>query len=701
MTDSPVPFSGIPITQSSSKALNGINFNPVPNVLNNFDQVAYHIKFAVLSDIPGIDKEIVIAESGTTELDIVSLDIGAIVGPDIQTKNMSAHSMKMEINEFYGYSLMNRLIEAANILQVRNYQKTGFKIEVKFLGRDAETGKPLANVLGSEVWGWKVVISSISTKVTASGCVHILEMHPISDVAGTDEYLRLPESFGIDGRTCGDLLNNLFGKLNADLKEKYGGIDMVTYHIEAAPYPPSAQSPVRTPLDLEITNDTVFSSVRRLEQGSVNTGIAINELIDVLISNSETGVTLANSVGVNGTGTPSNPHKNHSVLVRIEKKVEYGNYIDLFNDYEKKITYCLVPYSTIRPIANFNDYANVQDVERTTKRLAFACSELGMKKQYNYIFTGENTEVLNFNIDFTFSYCVSVDLMLGARTYYSTTPGQAFNQDAVDRATASEYQANIEKLRDLTGRKNAALQSSNPGSFTADDQKELDTVQQIVDNDREKVQIAARQSEQRANARLRQSKIDLASRGKTSYIDDDDYKKAITDLPTNPITMRQVTNVSGSMEGVVEGSSDPRRSVYAAILDQVYGTDSNLSSVKIDIRGDPYWLGPPGYRDLYDNGFSVSPTKNDPNVTIHNSSPSAEKYANFSNGENVIVIRYRMPDGFDEVTGKPNIIEANSYSGFYSINTVTHKFSGGKFTQTLEGIRIPACDLTKVLRQGT
>lgn len=690
---SPVPFVPQSSNSSSNETFSNMDFKPIENPLNSFDQVTYHVKFSVLSDIPELEKEIIIAESGTTELNIQNFTIDSYVGPDMFTKNTSVTKIDMDILEFYGFDLMDRIVQSAYNLGVRNYQKTPFKLEVKFMGRDSTTGAAISNVLPGKVWGWKVLISKVNTKINPDGMVqHRLELRPISDLAGTDDFMRVPESYSATGKTCGEILTDLFGKLSADINAKYGGIPMVKYQIGGVNYPSSAQSTVASPLDHVVTNQNIFDTTRNPDNASVSTGIAINDLVDYLLSNSESAVKLANGIGTSSIFPDTEPSKYHSTMCRIEKVIKYGNYIDLFGDYEKIVSYILVPYDTIRLVNNVNQYLKINDPERSALRLSHMNSNGFMKKEYDYIFTGQNTEILEFNIDLSFDYYSAVDIMMGAMTYSAKTQGQAFNETANNITNAANYASYQTQIQTLKGK----------ASLSAQEQTDLANLLQKSNVIKHSVEMAAAKSESDDKKRIANTIKSTKNYPKSSYADDEDYSKALDNIHNLPITLRQTPGIASSIDGVVESNYDTRRAIYASLLDQLYGSmDNNLAVIQLEIKGDPYWLGAPGYRDIFSNGFSVmGPSVQVLGITIPGSTPDGLDYANYAVGENVFVLRYKLPNGIDQETNKPIIKENETYTGFYSVCQVTHKFIDGKFTQTVQGYRVPTAAVSKVLKNG-
>lgn len=696
------PFSGKTINKtSSSEAFKRLDFTPHHNILDNIDQSSYHIKFSVLSDIPGVDSEVVIAETGKTELNIVSMTMNSFVGPELVTKNTTDTKISMTILEVGNRSLIDRILQASLDLHVRNYTKTPFIITLSFLGRNSENGKATSM---SKKWSWKVIIGRINSRITSSGCEHNLDLYPISDVASTDDYMRIPQSYTVSGKTCGQIINELFGMMNADINAKYGDVQMVKYQIDATPYPSSAQSPVKTPLDHIVTNSSAFDTARSKNIASMNTGMGIHELVDVLLSNSETAVKVANGIGSSAPASTTTSTKKHVTLCRVEKVVTYGNYIDLFADYEKTITYVLVPYDTIRVVGNMDQYMNIHDKDETRTKVDHLITSGLMQKEYDYYYTGKNTDIVNLDISLSFDYYVAVNIMLGAMTYSTKTIGQAYNKTAQDRASAYNYQGYVDKLNSLI-REQQSLQGDTSSeqyksSFAAL-QDQINAQQKIISQSKGAVAQSLRDAENRDNSRISSAKKDLSKRSKTLYSDDEDYSNVTDNIQRLPVTLRQVPRLEHLVDGVVESNHDTRRSIYAAMLDQFYGNiDANLTSIKMEIKGDPFWLGAPGKRELFSNSFTVA----GPDITltsgikISGETSESKKWANYPIGENVFVLRYKNPSGLNEKTGQMSFYENNSYTGFYTVTQVTHSFNRGVFTQTLQGFRVVGADVSKVIR---
>lgn len=699
-SDSPLNFSPTPINQlqtsSGSDVLKEFPFEPEPNVLDNYDSMTYHITFSILTDTPGVEKQIIIAETGATELDITKLILDTKIGADVFAKNISAYNFELHILEIGGAQLLDRIITAATDLNVKNYTKGLFRLDIHFMGRNSLNGE-IEPIIGGpkNIWGWKVLIDNIATKVDETGCNHILSIKPIGEEAASDDYMRIPETYTIEGSTCGNILTTLAGKLNSDIAAMYGGIQFVEYKINDVPYKNSGIPSINSPFDHKVTTTgDIFASSRNNDSASVSVGIQINDLVDILMANSETAVSLANTAGISDVG--GNTQRIQSTVCRVEKTIEYKEYYDVFNDYKKVITYTLVPYDTVRLITNIEQYQNATSVDETKKRIQYLLQKKMMQKEYDYYFTGKNTEVLHMDISINFHYAAAIEIMAGMRTIATASHGQAFNQDKDDRTTLNTNVRLQQEIQTLQRIKNP---SDEQKKQLNDDLLKSSQTQQSVKE-------AAKRETEKAISNSQKSYNELQKKPTQQYVDDMNISEALNNF-TQSITLRQTPGLSASMTGMVEGHWDSRRAIYSALLDQLYGNDGSLSTLDMTIKGDPFWLGEPGYRNLYSGGTSIYNSGPVLQSSKSNISPNigdlpidqSTTFADYAVGENVLVFKYNTPMGFDAY-GAPKLSYNDSYTGFYAVYQVNHIFDRGEFTQQISAKRIPGSSVQSVINSA-
>ena len=123
-------------------------------------------------------------------------------------------------------------------------------------------------------------------------------------------------------------------------------------------------------------------------------------------------------------------------------------------------------------------------------------------------------------------------------------------------------------------------------------------------------------------------------------------------------------------------NSASTRGLIGAVFGNINNNESGeFVSISLEIRGDPYWLGPGNVREKYlveTNSGVVDKTK-------------MEDSALYITGDEFIVMSFRSGQAPDEYTG---IMDLNSgttsaFQGIYYVTEVQSEFKGGQFTQTL------------------
>jgi hypothetical protein len=130
-----------------------------------------------------------------------------------------------------------------------------------------------------------------------------------------------------------------------------------------------------------------------------------------------------------------------------------------------------------------------------------------------------------------------------------------------------------------------------------------------------------------------------------------------------------------------------RNMVSVLFEQQVSPTSGDLINVDLEIRGDPFWLEPdplpaagvaPNYRDR----ATRKPT---------------DFFNNSTGTQTFFIFTMYLPQEVDPNTGLvPPQSSKNIINGIYSVRKAVHKFSKGKFTQTLTAVRDPHLNINSL-----
>lgn len=678
-----------------------------PNALSKYAQVAYHWKLMTRGDGlgGGAGQNIVIAESGVTGYNIREVHIDSIVAPNSRTKNTNAVTAKIVIAEPMGSSFLDGLYEAvAKQAGAKNWQQSPYILQLYFLGYD-ESGaqRQLSDLPNNGQWSWELLINNIDVHLETSGGVFTLDCLLFNDVALRPEWMNVQEMYAIDAMTVGDLFKKLAEKLNKMAIKNYE-TDMVTYVFQ---FHAGDGAPAADKFKLQDANgkEKDSQSVWAMREGSretptynVTRGVQIADLIEQVIAGTKEGQELAiygksqgGQLVADDKAMPKGEFRD-SVFYRVYPQIKYTDYHQATGNYKRTVIFHVKPFRT---------QATTMDTQETVNnsQKALQAALPRTKKRYEYIYTGLNTEVLNFDIKFNVVWQGLLPRLRGGNYYNETSVHHAKwdSERANDKhlggtgtptaQQASNANNNATNLLNNAGR--LGLRDSAQGALneqrdlsgnilTQQDQTAtaLNTAQQELNNGLPKTEaertalfqkIAALRNtlDNTTNARS----TDTASNfGQSS----DKYAEEFNEDAAGAYTqVSMIQNAEGARRNAGAGVISHRsrhRSIVGALLNQIYDP-SALMEIELDIMGDPFWLGGP------------------PEQTYGPSQGGNGNTPNYTDGDTCFCLYFRYPFNMGD-SGQPTFRDQDIFNGLYRVITVKHSFVGGKFTQTLKSIRM-------------
>jgi hypothetical protein len=752
-TLAPLGYASTPtsnVTASQAQGANPLTANGAssavwtPNILSSVDQPAYHIRFFITEDLTWdfnnyqtytqfvadkINKaaQTTIAESGVTGINIQSLTMQAIAAPNNVTRSFSATSMTLVISEPMGVSFFDMVIQAAAELKIKNFSKFFYYLQISFKGY--ENGIPSGNVCPNSSnggqWIYQVAVTDVAVDSNASGSVYTMTLMPYEeDSTFSADAMVLRDSFAPTGTTVGGVLKELSDQINQANFRDYG---FQTQTFSFAITPVTSDSVIIDPGSWAITPAIVdFNSQRSMAmsttegtdqnvpiKGQFARGTKIHDVIELLFLNSKDGQKLAKDVNKQNEidktdGTPREP-----IIFRYEPRVENAGYDYYHEIYIQNITLDIKSYFTTRPIITHNDVEQYKDTT-FQQTLVTKLREAGyLTKRYDYMFTGLNTEVLNFDFKFNFNWAAAIPRLAGYQNSYESTTMQAKdnpNKVRLDQIAKDAQNANaaLDKdkatLNDLQ-QKQANLTQGNPvSSLSADQltqynatQKQITITQADANKLNGSINIIGNASSTIETIYNSQQASKLgnlpASRQATiSYAED---MLDAQGAPRFPISIKQDgADPRNDASGPYPDQFTRDRSVYSAILNQMYGpVATSLVNITLEIKGDPYWLGDGNLERSLKN-FLASKAQT-PRSHLSKGAVSSTS-VDFSYGDIMFLISFLYPLGLNP-DGSPILNANGTFTGVYAVKSVTHTFSGGSFRQTLTSQRMERIDAFKAL----
>jgi hypothetical protein len=168
------------VVPSGNSAHTDVKIAFQPNLLDNYDAVTYHFKLFMVSTADSstgrvLDprSQVVIAESGVSDLTIDKIELDAIAVPSIEAGTGTQTTMKFEIVEPSGAGLLDKMYYESIDLGIGNWAVMPLYLQLEFRGRDPGTSNSDADgspgALGNLRWLWPLKITDIKANVTAVG----------------------------------------------------------------------------------------------------------------------------------------------------------------------------------------------------------------------------------------------------------------------------------------------------------------------------------------------------------------------------------------------------------------------------------------------------------------------------------------------------------------------------------------------------
>ena len=401
-----------------------------PNALHNYANWTYNIGLYMLTlnqhnsivengtVNPGSDLTQPLIKSGGTggksvlgdkrDYYIENLRFVSIVGQNSRTtKSSNNFDITFEIVEPYGVAFLAELIQYANLIGIEDQFEIPYLLEIKFRGFD-ETGKPVANIPESGPKYIPIKIIKVEFKINSAATVYTVTAVPYAHSPlqnATDSVIQ--ESFNIKGQSFEELMASLFGHWNSTERSKaekqQREPDTFSFEIHDSELKTSK-------VGFEHVTDGNVVSIDKIPMnsggGGADSGQAASKSAEVIQAHS--GNTLKSTIQAiaaatdfgakyNTTGQPESEEGNENKPFRLLKIIP------------------VVTFDTKKYNTSTKKYArNIVYKIETQKMYGFITegmpgakpTERGWQKEYNWIFTGKNQDIVDFTAEYNVQYFV-------------------------------------------------------------------------------------------------------------------------------------------------------------------------------------------------------------------------------------------------------------------------------------------------------
>lgn len=720
------------------------------NILNQYDTSTYHFRLYMVSPIYFMDgktgpeaEQIILAESGCTAIGIDEVTFTTVHGYESSVEGSgTATKFDITLTQPFNADLYDRMYSASLALGIPNYSKCPYFLELYFLGNDPETSQP--TLISGLKWTWMLQVLNVSSEITSNGSKYSLSAVDVGDMAFSDQACVLQEASVVNesAATVKDALQGLVE--NLEVKQKLKGNVLVrdewvinVVGDDADELKNSRIVPAEQQKSTSRQNDLHFTD-----------GTSIQKAIDEILANShyfqEKAKTSRDKLE-NKYDKDDIKDKVFKSLPKIIPHVDIIDYDPLRGDYARRYTYNIAVYKISTVLSSPEEGALSK--EEIKERVHLYINHNKIVKHYNYLFTGKNTEVYNFDLKFKTAWYVSLPRKEGKYTSANVGVGERAKDEVI-----SFSQKKVNELNNIV----APLHKDDSDNINKTEAESIKNIQKIIDKKKEEINKnnAIVRPDEKANALKSNEELakdiikleDGIQSIKTGKLTVDNvssstlrlakgyangerivdqmrpdpsknpFKKYVEDFEiTNTNSYDKINSkrrlpisfVETNEDEMVAGigginSSNEDKVLYSALFAQGNRSmGSDLIRVEIHIKGDPFWLG----QSKLKNGTII---------------PAKEMIENESRGENIdqnLTTHYTRENYFLFTTQTPdsNVIlseEGASFSrssminGIYGVIMGKHTFNGGKFTSVLTAViesvsDVRLVDIENYLANGT
>ena len=678
------------------------------NVLNSFDSYTYSWAIHMVNPQAAQDFEenlnrntyITIAESGVeNEISIETVIQSNALTFVKQNRSSVANTFDITLVEAKGFTLFNRIILAAQELEIENYAEATYLLELNFRGWDS-TGNPVSEIVGP--YYYMTVITNFQTRHSDSATTYQVSFAETHQEAYNRLEYHLRSDITVIASNFGDFLTNFEQKVN-DETVKQTSLTLSKLYPTLYVFGTTEEASSWKSWDFdEIIGDQIQES-RNISMSAAGGTITFNLKAGTSITAAIAAAVLQTRnfkkipVG-NGQFAKDNPDSGTAEAPKLAEmiswfsfttEVEYKEFDPLSRQYQKQITYNIQPYLTLEGLHDPVSFSELNtDRNLQTVRIDNILRNGFLKKRFDYTYTGLNTEVLNLDLTFNNTFFslqpINGGAIEGQGGYFdglSTTEANAVRARNSYRAVQEELRSLNRRLDQIGDQREAALarrgindldlitRLESERNVILGRQRFLST--QLINNAE-----TAFEATQELAERSRGTRANLSTTAQ-QYITQSDVFANSQRLDSIGKSMNfDYRSVRDSLAASGADLSDNVGTAMLGALELNLNAVESMVNQRIEIRGDPYWLGRP-------KGVSASNTNQ----------------ANYSRGGVGYFLHVRFPtyegdDGFINQSFTNFTITA-----LFRVLTVTSTYSAGEFKQTLTSFRDVVTNVPMMIEQ--
>lgn len=521
----------------------------IPNDLNELETYVYNIKISMVSPV-NFSKEKFIAENSTdSTLNISSVTHTLVLGQSL-VRSAYVNQFDIIIHEPNNVRFFEKIVRSAGELNIQNHINATYKIEISFPGR-THNGSP-STYPKTKPFTYYVKFLKVDANITERGAEYIIQAVETNskaysyingDIKTTLTYTAssvnealtgfedvLNQAANIHNETNLNSLNpdqykilladdtQDWGNWKIEINEKTQNVegDKLLFHITSG-----------TKIAEHIS--TILKSTREYKEHPLVRGGTAKPL--------DQEVSDEGSIGM----------KYLYKVIPVIRELEFD---PLRGDYTKEITYIIKRHIVPEMLLDSSDLQKSVSDRSYQLALLKEYFDTGLlKKKYDYLYTGKNTEVIQFDMKLQYAYYL-ISPVFGGQVSFSNLQ---YSREISDQVKSVQSK----KSRYVQARRNVDAAFDEAGGINSQTERAADDF------------FKAR----------------------------DDYTLSATELWDNvqntPLPNFQSDVVDNSYSYVSENNEQAVALARFGSVQANVETSPDLLEIELGIRGDPYWLGNP------------------------------------------------------------------------------------------------------------
>lgn len=335
---------------------------------------------------------------------INNLVIRNTISPTKQAGLGTVYQVLFDVVEPYGTDFVDALLEAAGKMGYTNHLKAVYRLDIEFKGYD-DDGKPSASTIPGTGRSIFLHFYSVELNVEAGVTTYQVQAVPAQQLAATEVHSILQESVTCKGKTVQEVVESFFDEYNLVLKQQQQLTKVLQPDEHVLKVIDSTEKLLKSPINYDINESETrtilnFSHtnvpdvpVVNVRQITVPKGTTIQQFLEEVIRASE-----FYQDQFDQDGEP----KDANGFLQIGR---------IFN----RMRILLADNGNNRPCYQFMYVLRTQDVSASYfDKQPVEAGIIAPTRVYNYIHTGANSDVLDFNLNYKFAYYQAIPYMADA-----------------------------------------------------------------------------------------------------------------------------------------------------------------------------------------------------------------------------------------------------------------------------------------------